>query len=234
MDVIHCIGNSHVWIFNGEDDSHFPPTRQVLPYFKTYHIGPVIAYNFVEHHLPRVVQELRAHGVAPGSKVMLCVGEVDCRWHLPYQCQQQGRSAKDIVKPCLDRYFRSFLLLKEQGYEMYAWAAHPSTDHGHMDPPGTDTVGPVFGLQQLRNNITVQWNSYLEQLCLKHGVKFVSIYRHLVDGKNVTKMEYLRDYCHLSHKCVPFILKELGLPDVSMDQKDVFETTSGVAAGNST
>lgn len=201
--MIHCIGNSHVWLFNGESDENFPPTKQILSGFRTHHLGPIIAYNFMDHHLPKVLEILK--NIPKTDSVMLIVGEVDCRWHLPFQAHQQNKSNEEIVKECLDRFFPALLMIKNLGYKVYGWGTHPTTTHDHMDPPGDGVTGPVFGNVENRNQICLLWNTYLKELCEKNDMEYISIYHHLVDENNITKMEYFRDYCHLSNKCLDLI-----------------------------
>ena len=203
---IHVFGNSHVWIFNG-DEEHFPPRKQVLPHFLTYHLGPTTAWSWTEKYLPQVQQLIRKHRIPKSSKIMFVVGEVDCRWHLPFQAKNHGRDVEDVVRECMDRYFESFKKMTAQGFEMYAWGTHPTTTAGHCDDP----QGPIFGTVQERNRISVIWNQMLKDKCKANGIKYVSIYRHMVDENNITKMEYMRDYCHMANNCIPLILKEFGL-----------------------
>lgn len=206
--MIHCIGNSHVWLFNGEPDSKFPTHDQSSPYFRVHWLGPTIAYNFFEHHLSKAIECLK--DVPNTDKVMFILGEVDCRWHLPYQADKQKRSIEDVTVECVDRFFPCLLEIRKLGHEVIGWATHPTTTHGHMDPPGTDTIGPVFGDVQLRNAACVAWNTRLAELCKKENIPFLSIYHYLVDENNITKTEYLRDYCHLNNdKCLPFVLAEM-------------------------
>lgn len=207
--MIHCIGNSHVSLFTGEPSSSFPCFEsQKSPHFRTRWLGPTIAYNFKEHHFPKVKDYLK--NVPTTDAVMLIVGEVDCRWHLPFQADKQKKSIEDITRECVERFFGCLIGLRDLGYQPIGWGTHPTTTHGHVDPPGNDTYGPIFGDVETRNKICILWNRSLEELCQSEGFPFVSIYRHLVDEKNVTKMEYLQDYCHLSNDlCVPLVFAEM-------------------------
>lgn len=205
--MIHVIGNSHVWLFNGQPSSKFPTYDQCSPYFRVKWLGATIAYNFRQHHMSSVREYLAEENVALGSKVMLVVGEVDCRWHLPYQAQQQNRSIEEITKECVERFFLCLLDLREAGFIPIGWGTHPTTTHGHVDPPGTDTHGPIFGEVVVRNRTCLLWNQLLEKMCREAQIPFVSIYHHLVDEHNVTKMEYFQDYCHLSNDmCAPLMI----------------------------
>jgi len=67
--------------------------------------------------------------------VMLIVGEVDCRVHLPKQIQLQSRPIDEVIIECVDRFFRTYLDLKERGYNVIGWGGHPSTISGPSENP---------------------------------------------------------------------------------------------------
>lgn len=124
---------------------------------------------------------------------MLIVGEVDCRWHLPLQASIQNRSIESVVDECIDRLFVSYLDLIERGYRIIGWGGHPSTTSGHND----DMNQPVFGDCINRNSISRYWNNTLKIKCEEHNIEYVSIIEDLIDGEELTRMEYFMDYCHL-------------------------------------
>ena len=64
--------------------------------FRTYHLGPTIAYNFYEHHFPRVLDIINTSNInKEDDYICLVVGEVDCRWHLPLQAEKQDRNVNN-------------------------------------------------------------------------------------------------------------------------------------------
>ena len=96
---IFCIGNSHVNIFRGIDEVFGDDKIEM---FKTKHIGPTIAYNFYEHHYPQVLDYLSSTNInITNDYVMLIVGEVDCRWHLPKQAELQNRNVENLIEECI-------------------------------------------------------------------------------------------------------------------------------------
>ncbi len=51
IPIIHCIGDSHSSIFSGMDriqPSWPASSSDQLPWFKTHHIGPALAYNLTK------------------------------------------------------------------------------------------------------------------------------------------------------------------------------------------
>jgi len=165
----------------------------------------VIAYNFFEHHFPLMIQTLNQLPITPTDKVLIAVGEVDCRWHLPKQAETQNRPVDEVVKECIDRFFRAHLVLKENGYDVIGWGGHPSTTSGHSDVDHS----PVYGDCLSRNKISLLWSDYLGEKCHQNGIKFVSIIRDLINVDGLTKMEYYKDYCHLdSKKLLPSVTEQ--------------------------
>lgn len=193
--MIYCIGNSHIRVFRGQEG------------FTTYHLGPTIAYNFYEHHLPKVLGYLTSIHTDPGDKIALIVGEVDCRLHLPRQADIQKRSDEDMTRECVTRLMRCYDVILQRGYEMIAFSTHPTTTEGHdMSQPDRPIYGPCYR----RNNICLLWNKYVKAECDQRAVPFISFYDELVDEHNVTRMEYFTDYCHLDPvKLQPIIREKL-------------------------
>lgn len=201
---IFCIGNSHVNIFRGVDKVF---SDDEIEMFTTKHLGATIAYHFYEHHYPKVLEYLSSATInKKDDYVMLIVGEVDCRWHLPKQADIQNKQIEIIVEECINRYVRCYFDLIHRGYKVIVWAGHPSTTSGHCD----NMECPVYGNCEYRNKISLYWNQYLKKICEENNIPFLSIIQYLMDDNNITKMEYFLDYCHLkSSMVIPFIYKEL-------------------------
>jgi hypothetical protein len=193
--MIYSIGNSHAHFFTGT-----PPGTQGFgssqnEYFTSISLGPVIAYNFFEHHYPILLNALSQNQIKiqTGDKILLTIGEVDCRWHLPKRANDHKQCVNDVVHECVDRFFRTHIDLKQRGYDVIGWGGHPTTNDGHNDNQDC----PIFGDVLYRNEISKEWSSYLESKCLWNGISFVSIIDDLISIDGTTKMEYYIDYCHL-------------------------------------
>lgn len=194
--MIYIFGNSHAHPFTNSKPSTFGKGENSNNYITSYSLGPIIAYNFYEHYYPEMINILNDISFnAKEDSILIAVGEVDCRWHLPYQAKLQNRTHEDLVKECIDRFFRAHLHLSSHGYNVVGWGGHPSTTSDHNDDPSC----PVFGDCLTRNQISRIWNSYMEHKCISNGLKFVSILEDLIDDNSLTKMEYYIDYCHLDY-----------------------------------
>lgn len=205
MVIIHCIGNSHVNIFKGGDV--IMDGSDTIPLFKTHYIGPIIAYNFHDHHYPKALEYIQTSVNKDVDYIMFIVGEVDCRWHIPKQAELRNKPVFEIVDECLERYFKSFIDLKNQRYKLIGWGGHPSTTSGHDD----DVHKPVYGDCLTRNTISKYWSDSLRKLCVEHDIPFISLVDDLIDDESgLTKMEYFIDYCHLkSSMVIDMVIKQL-------------------------
>jgi len=203
--MIYVFGNSHAHFFTKSTPSKFGGGENTSDHFRSFSLGPVIAYNFISHHFQTMVQWMNELPINPGDPILIAIGEVDCRWHLPFQASKQNRDPMDVVKECIDRFFIAHLHLKKAGYNVIGWGGHPSTTDGHDDNPSE----PVFGDCRSRNKISLEWNDYLESKCKQNGIKFSSVIRDLINVDGLTKMEYYRDYCHLDpEKYLPTVIEK--------------------------
>lgn len=124
--------------------------------------------------------------------ILLVVGEVDCRWHLPKQAKEQGVTIEVLVNECVKRFFRAVLELN-RSYQVITWGGHPSTNAPHSDDP----EAPIFGDVHSRNQISLFWDMVLGKESAIHGIPHVSILKELLNMDGTTKMEFYQDYCHL-------------------------------------
>lgn len=201
--MIHCIGNSHVSMFSNFDYLNF---NFINNNFKSYYLGPVIAYNFYEHHLPLCIDYIKTIDKM-NDTICFIVGEVDCRLHLPQKADELKITDEQNVKICVDKFFETYKYLSNLGYKCLVWGTHPTTTSDHNM---NDMDNPIYGSMIRRNNICILWNSYLKQLSQQYNLPYKSIYQYLVNDNNETEMKYFNDYCHLNSSLVyNFILKEL-------------------------
>ena len=138
--MIHCIGDSHASIFSGSEVMQpVWPTRSkdMLNNFRSYRIGPATAYQ-LDNKLPILNNIVKLLNKEKDS-LMFCFGEVDIRAHLKKQIDMQKRSVKDIVKECVDRYFKTILHYRGSGINVMVWGPIASWDVTNPYP------GPSFG-----------------------------------------------------------------------------------------
>lgn len=216
---IYCIGDSHVSFFSGKDKIQplWPkPSDDVLPYFKTFRLGPILAHSLSKYGSTMKGRELlfvlldrgisvSEREIPPESKVLLCFGEIDCRAHLSKQAQRQKREVSSVVSESVERYFSAILEVDNLGYDILVWNVIPSTKSIMRNTNNFPTLGTCAE----RNHISQLFNSYLETLCNFHDIKFISIFDDLVDKNGLTRMEYYKDQIHLSQKAMPLVLSKM-------------------------
>lgn len=203
--MIYVFGNSHAHFFTDSPPPAIGMGVNSTEHFQSFSLGPVIAYNFFEHHFPIMIDWINKLSVTENDKIVIAVGEVDCRWHLPKQAELQKKPINDIVHECIDRLFRVHLHLKENGYQVIGWGGHPSTTSGHNDDPSN----PVYGDCLSRNKISLEWSDYLGRKCKENDMEFISIIKDLINVDGMTRMEYYKDYCHLdTPKLMPLVINK--------------------------
>jgi hypothetical protein len=214
-DVIHCIGDSHVSFFSGQDviQPGWPACSQdLLPYFVTHHIGPALAYN-----LPRVGTQTRGReclfevleqAVPPQGKVLLCFGEIDCRAHILKQAARRNAPVAQVVDECLDSYFQVVREVQARGFEVLVYNAVPSRLRSPRSTKRDDDY-VVVGSWQERNAAVRLFNAGAKQRCQIGGTKFLENYPSLVDGADRTVEWFFFDTIHLSQRAMPLTLRGL-------------------------
>ncbi len=189
--MIYLFGNSHVNFFTKKSPGYKKPSS--FEYFHSIPLGPIIAYNFFDHHYPKVLNFLSSNQLTNDDYIMLIVGEVDCRWHIPFQSLKQNIDIESLTTNCVNRFYKSYFDLKSKGYNVISWGGHPSTNQNHNNNP----TSPIFGDYILRNNISKLWNNCIEHLSNENNIPHISIVNDLINDDGSTKMEYFTDYCHL-------------------------------------
>jgi len=196
--MIYVFGNSHSHFFTNSHPATAGWGNVRGNSFSSFSLGPTIAYNFYQNHYPRILLELDSVKFNYETDyILLAVGEVDCRWHLPKQAEVQKVGVGDLVNECLDRFFETHLDLTKRGYRVISWGGHPSTTQSHCD----DISSPIYGDCFLRNNITLMWDFHIKKLCDNYNIPHISIVNSLIDSNGLTHMEYFMDYCHLNERC---------------------------------
>jgi|694.fasta_scaffold115020_3 hypothetical protein len=205
--MIHCIGDSHSAVFSGKEEMQpIWPQRSddKTEYFKSYRIGPATAYQ-LETKSPIINDIINTVVDINNDYVLFCFGEVDIRAHLIKQMETQNKPMELIVHECVDRYFNVLLKYKNMGVKVLVWGPIASWHDSKRY-----TGGPSFGTMIERNNTTKEFNRYLEELCVKNDITFISIFDKMTDENNITIPEYLDNWegshIHLSQTAMPLII----------------------------
>jgi hypothetical protein len=219
------IGNSHAATLPGAPPcGHKVSKQRHRPYgrgytdvnpdlpFRAWFLGPVLAYNFYEHHLQKVysfIEEFPAIFNEKDTTLVMIVGEIDCRVHLPKHVTSE-KSISSVVEDCVSRYHRSVLDLREKGFNIAVAGAQPSLTDESLEKrmPAREREYNVAGDTETRNQICKHWDMFHGHLCEQDKIPFVSIYQDLVQENGNAKEELFSDYIHISHeKTIEFWLK---------------------------
>lgn len=199
MSKIFALGNSHILAFVGAKPGDSNDRRGR---FIARSLGGTIAYNFFEHHYPRLLEILETEKEFDKARdyVLLVVGEVDCRLHLVNQIKlHPERSEKAIISECVERFFRCHQDLKARGYKVIGWGSHPSRVAEHLY---------VIGPYDKRLHIGRYFERSLKWRCEKEGILFKSIFNKLLLPSGLLREELYYDYCHLNPDKVTGLIEE--------------------------
>ena len=212
METIHCIGDSHCCFFYGQEDkviSSLDRNDGLISFFKVYIVGPSLAYNLCQEGTKTGGREnlfdVLNGKLAPGSTVLLCFGEIDCRAHLLKRAELKQSPLEDVVEECVVRYFEVVKEIKAKGFKVLLWAVVPSA---HDSAP-VDLLYPRYGTCQDRNRVTMCFNEKLERLAKSQGIPFISIFEKLVGSDGLGRDECFMDQIHLSQRVMPLAIDEL-------------------------
>lgn len=225
-DVIHCIGDSHVSFFGGQDviQPGWPErSEDLLPCFVTHHIGGALAYN-----LTRTETQMRGReklfavldqAVPPGGNVLLSFGEIDCRAHVLKQAAKRNISVEAVVTECLEQYFQVVREVQGRGFQVIVYNAVPSAIL-RARKSGRDDDYVAVGDWRERNQAICQFNAGAKSRCADCGVRFLETFPALVDEQGKAVSWYYFDAIHLSQRAMPLTLNALAklFPEQNLPQ----------------
>lgn len=217
--MIYCIGSSQVNIFTGVDKIplEWPlKVHEILPWFKTFHIGPVTAYQ-AKKHFVKVRNILEANKYNRSKDYFLPVfGSVDMRMHVYKQVVKQKKPVEAIVNNIANRYLANIRLLLFEGYRIILYGcvgtSVRSRDAGSH---------PKFGTVKERNAATELFNDRLIDFCIRHDLHYLSIFDEMLLDNGKTDLRYMdTDFMgngnglHATTKMLPLLLwkcRDIGL-----------------------
>ena len=226
QNKIYVIGDSHVNFFSGQESINFVPfefdirfCRDILVYFKTFHLGAVLAYSLnrdnSQNRVKEKIEYLLSHNIIPqGTYILCCFGEIDIRNQVFKQVERQKVPYQKVVDDILHEYALFLQKMTARGYKMICWgpvASQKDVWHGNKD-------FPAVGTELERNQATKYFNRQLEKICADLGATFVSIFDDLVDENGKTKEKYFMDPCHLSQRAMVLAKNKFAFfaPDISV------------------
>jgi len=201
--ALHCIGDSHASFFGGEDRMQptWPkPSRDRFPCFRSYRLGPVLAYSLQREGSTSKGREklFEVLSTLPkGASVLLCFGEIDCRAQLTKQAAKQQRPIAEIVSECVAAYTKVADQIAGMGFSPGYWQVPPPTPVG-----STGGEFPVIGSYEERLEITRLFNSELAATAGARGHTWISIFESLTDPEGKPHNHFFLDGVHLSQQAM--------------------------------
>ena len=191
-----------------------------MPFFRSYRIGPVLAYKLGEFgttSMGREKLEQLLRMLTPGSTILFCFGEIDCRAHVLLQSEKQHRPPEDIIADVVERYIDVILKVKCEGYQPLIWNVIPSAPTTINDRITVPPQYLFYGSSGERNQVTREFNQQMEKLADCAGVSFLNIFDRLMKENGSVNRAYYSDEIHLSQKAMPMAVKALN--DVFTDYR---------------
>jgi hypothetical protein len=210
--IINCVGDSHVSVFGGIDkiSEGFPSKHDKIDIFKTYRIGPFLAYNISnKKHQSNIILKKLINSFNNGDYLLLSFGEIDCRYHLIKQSIVQNRDLFGLVDECCGLYCQLILELYNAGKKLIIWNAPATSNYNDLEMKLDEKTYPHYGDYVQRNKLTERFNQNLLTYCKKYNILFLTIFEKLIDENYKTKYEYYYDTIHLSQKVMPWIMDDI-------------------------
>lgn len=210
MKRLLCIGDSHASFFSGEDkvQPQYPvPSVDHIPHLEGIRLGAVLAYSLHREGTQNLGREklfeILSRTNPADTDIILCFGEIDCRFHLLSQAESRSRPLEEVVADCIDKYFGVIMEVKNLGFNVLVWNSTPTAY------VTTNPEYPNHGTHLQRNGCSRMFNERLAGRCEKENISFIDIFDHLVDKRNYTKEYYLFDGIHLGQLAMPHFIKKI-------------------------
>jgi len=214
LKLIHCIGDSHACFFSGGGvQPQWPAlSRDILPFFRSYRLGPTTACNLVIKTY--MMNQIVGQKVDKDKdRIVFCFGEVDCRVHVRRLMERNSKSMEDVVGEMVKDYMDVVVKYKNKGLDIGVWGPIASYPDNHMEAVHLDFMLNYekmkdFGSCLERNKITKYFNEKVEERCKEEGIHFVTLFYEMVDENLITKGKYLDYAIHLNNDALPVSVKE--------------------------
>jgi len=203
--MIHCIGDSHVCFFSGQDKICDDPYLN----FRPHRIGAYLAYSLgnPEHDAFKKLMSTIS-GLPKEDYVMLSFGEIDIRVHVVKQAEKQNRTIESVISEIVDSYSIAINCVLNTGRKVIIWCPIPTCNH--YDPSAdvsAENPFPHIGKIEERNQANLYFLESLKN-SVPEEVILLDLYKELINENMTSKGEYFMDGVHLSQKVMPMILEK--------------------------
>ena len=223
IERIVCLGDSNTMFFAGAERLGFFRYRRsvftrfhwikrgfdLLPLFRVFHIGPATAWNAGDHGSSTLAREkievLMRRSIPQGSRVLISIGEIDCRSHMP-RFIMEGRSLEDTVEATAAKFVKLPVWMASHGLRPLVWAPPQILP---KDEDASSIKFPFIGPYELRRDITYAYIERLRHHCAKHDLPIVALAGTYHPKMEKVDRSFFHDGVHLSQRLMPLALSEL-------------------------
>lgn len=223
IEPLTCIGDSNTMFFAGSERLRFIRYRRsgllkphwinrgldLLPCFRVFHVGPATAWKAGDPGSSTRSREkldlLLRKDLAPGAKVLLSFGEIDCRIHMA-KAVQAGKPIEQAVEATAAKYIQLPRHVAELGFKPLIWAPP------QIIPKGETLSSPTFpfvGPWELRRDITYAYTERLRHHAAAHAIPVVALAGLYHPPAEKPDIAFFHDGVHLSQRLMPLALREL-------------------------
>lgn len=193
-------------------ESHgFTPNDNIVEYKnKSYKIRSLFILgakilHFIQDENNKHIESLSLifNGIPKGSKVVMAVGEIDCRRNegILVHCLKRELNFKDVIDNMLSNYID---ILKEQAehneFEIMLYGV-PAPNQNQVNLLQVEH-------QEMFKQMIEYFNSQLRKNCHENNITFLDTYSLTVEN-GVSNLDYHLDSFHLNFETVPQLFKNL-------------------------
>ncbi|MEM1085267.1 MAG: hypothetical protein AAGI48_14235 [Verrucomicrobiota bacterium] len=222
-EPLTCIGDSNTMFFAGAERIRFIRYRRsallkpywinrgldLLPCFRVFHVGPATAWKAGDHGSSTRSREkleiLLRKDLAPGSKLLISFGEIDCRIHMAKQVLG-GKDLATVVEATAAKFVKLPAWIQSQGFKPLVWAPPQIIP---KDETLSSPTFPFVGPWELRRDITYAYIERLEHHCGKLGIPVIALAGKYNPPEEKADLSFFHDGVHLSQRLMPLALREL-------------------------
>jgi len=224
IEPLNVIGDSNTMFFAGAEHLRFIRYARLglvrprwinrgfdlLPCFRTFHVGPSTAWKAPEHDSSTRAREkiellLRRH-LPAGARVMLSFGEIDCRIHMA-RAALAGKQIDKLVAATAEKYITLPRFIRDLGFPTSLWHVPQIIPRDEDDPEAKlPSVGPI----ELRNEITYASIEAQREVARREGIPCVAIVGTFHPPEERMPQDCFHDGVHLSQAVMPHSLRMLG------------------------
>ena len=175
--------------------------EQRVPYFFPIKIGSTTAFNSMDM-VPTITKAITEYEMSMDDYLFTCYGEIDIRNHIGSNGEKQNITTDESIKVCVEQYMKTILTLKDLNVvKIGVYGSPPSS-------PNWGSSVNEYKDEVFRNKMTLTFNEYLKEMCLKHDIIFKEITTKMLLTNGKTDSKFIMDELHLSQEAMPLLKAE--------------------------